>query len=341
MELLDSEKQFLENLYFLDVETGMKYCCNDVSFYHEMVRLYVEEEKKEVLDAFLQKEDWENYRICIHALKSTSLSIGAVRLSNNAKALEAAVKEEKYEHVKSQHRMLMEEYGQLIEKLKKAKEIYYSASENIEEPSFAREADWVIKRECTDGSNLCDQLLKALVSVVDEKDLFTRGHSSRVAKYAVEIAKELNYGKKDLEQVYYAGLLHDIGKINIPREIIEKSGKLTADEFEIVKTHTIIGNRIVGEITDMPNLSKAVRWHHEHFDGTGYPDHLRDVEIPEIARILAVADSFDAMISKRRFRDALSKEEALQELENGKGTQFDPNVVDIMVQLIQSNETTS
>lgn len=181
------------------------------------------------------------------------------------------------------------------------------------------------------------QMVAALAGTVDAKDSYTKGHSRRVAEYAREIAKRLGKDEKFRKRIYYMGMLHDVGKIGIPDTIIKKSGKLTEEEYNIIKSHPSIGSDVLANISDMPQLYCGARWHHERFDGSGYPDGLKGRDIPLEARIIAVADAYDAMTSRRSYRDALPQEQVRQEMVMGKGTQFDPQIADIMVSMIDED----
>ena len=183
------------------------------------------------------------------------------------------------------------------------------------------------------------QMIRALANTIDAKDSYTNGHSSRVAKYSVMLAGRMGYNGEKLEQVQYAALLHDIGKIGIPKEIINKPSRLTDEEYEIIKTHPAIGGNILDEITEIPDIAVGARWHHERYDGKGYPDRLMGEEIPELARIIGVADAYDAMTSKRSYRDVLSQEIVLAEIEKGKGSQFDPVIAEHMISIIKKDTT--
>lgn len=181
------------------------------------------------------------------------------------------------------------------------------------------------------------QVMKALASTIDAKDKYTNGHSIRVAEYSREIAKRVGKSEKEQEEIYYMGLLHDIGKIGIPDEIINKPAKLTEEEYAVVKTHPVIGAQILGNITEMPNIGVGARWHHERYDGKGYPDGLIGEDIPEFARIIGVADAYDAMASKRSYRDVLSQQVVREEILRCKGTQFSPEFADIMLEMIDND----
>ncbi|MBR3770593.1 MAG: response regulator [Lachnospiraceae bacterium] len=183
------------------------------------------------------------------------------------------------------------------------------------------------------------QMVHALANTIDAKDSYTNGHSTRVAKYSVMLAEIMGYAGEKLEQVQYAALLHDIGKIGIPREIINKPSRLTDEEYAVIKSHPVIGGKILEEITEIPDIAVGARWHHERFDGKGYPDGLMGMEIPELARIIGVADAYDAMTSKRSYRDVLPQEIVLGEIEKGKGSQFDPDIAEHMMQIIKNDIT--
>ena len=182
------------------------------------------------------------------------------------------------------------------------------------------------------------QMVQALVNTIDAKDSYTNGHSTRVAKYAVMLAERLGYSGEKLEHLQYTALLHDIGKIGVPKEIINKPTRLTDEEYEIIKTHPVIGSKILQEISEIPDIAIGARWHHERFDGKGYPDGLQGYEIPETARIIGVADAYDAMTSNRSYRNYLPQEKVRDEIEKGKGTQFDPQIAELMLELIRGDK---
>lgn len=179
--------------------------------------------------------------------------------------------------------------------------------------------------------------LSALARAIDAKDKYTQGHSMRVAEYSREIARRL--GKDELEQdeIYKAALLHDVGKIRIPDDIINKPGKLTDEEFNYIKLHTVSGYGILKDISGDRLPAVCAKNHHERYDGRGYPSGIAGEEIPEFARIVAVADSYDAMASNRSYRQALPQEVVRREIEKGKGTQFDPKIADVMLKIIDDD----
>jgi putative nucleotidyltransferase with HDIG domain len=171
--------------------------------------------------------------------------------------------------------------------------------------------------------------IKALASVIDSKDTYTHGHSLRVAQYSKAIGERLNLSKPELEDIELSALLHDIGKIGIPEQILNKPDKLTVKEYEAIHEHPSKGAKILQEIKEFKNINKGVRHHHEHYDGSGYPDGLKGDKIPLTARIIAVTDSFDAMTSDRAYRGRHSPQKALEEIKRCSGTQFDPTIVDL------------
>jgi putative two-component system response regulator len=184
---------------------------------------------------------------------------------------------------------------------------------------------------------LLRQVIQALADTIDAKDCYTNGHSTRVAEYARKIVKAMNGSIQEQNNIYYMGLLHDIGKIGVPDEIINKPAKLTYEEFEIIKTHPNIGARILENISAFPGVSNGARWHHERYDGRGYPDGLVGTQIPLEARIIGVADAYDAMTSNRSYRNSLPQSVVREEIERGKGTQFDPEIADVMLRLIDED----
>ena len=171
-------------------------------------------------------------------------------------------------------------------------------------------------------------LTRSLTATVDAKDSYTYGHSERVARIAVELAQEMGLHADELSDIYLAGLLHDVGKIGIRDDVLCKVGPLKPEEYDHIKQHVVIGYRILADLHPIRNLLPAVLYHHERFDGAGYPEGLVGERIPLLARILAVADSYDAMSTQRRYRDALSPKQVEETLMQGAGSQWDPRVVD-------------
>lgn len=450
----------LEKLDFLDLEEGIKNCGNDESLFLDVVKEYYTAERTNEMELFYSKEDWKNYEILVHALKSTSKAIGAISFSDIAKNLEYAAKNGDYDYIKKNHDAAFNEYKEVLAKISKVtfgdnseagsivnragKYLIYvvdddsvnlKVAEGILKKHFAVEAflsgqevltamekqqpnlllldimmpnmsgfdviskinsnpqwknvsvifitaeedinaeikgfkegamDFIRKpfspqimlerinrilelnqlknylesevdRKTSKVAKLSLQAMETLAMTIDAKDKYTNGHSTRVAKYSRMIAERIGYSTEDLQTIYYMGLLHDIGKIGIADTIINKDGKLTDEEFAEIKKHPEIGYGILKNITEIPDIEKGARYHHERYDGRGYPDGLKGVEIPLFARIIAVADSYDAMTSKRSYRDVLPQDYVRNELIKGKGSQFDPALADIMVKMMDED----
>ena len=185
---------------------------------------------------------------------------------------------------------------------------------------------------------LFEQTAEALASAIDAKDKYTHGHSSRVASYSKMIARMVGKDEKECDEIYFAALLHDIGKIGVPDQIINKKGKLTDEEYEKIKEHTTIGKDILSSIVEFHYLSIGAHHHHERFDGRGYPDKLKGSDIPELARIIAVADAYDAMTSKRSYRDPLPQSTVRQIIIEEMGAQFDPLFATQMIHMIDEDQ---
>ena len=189
-----------------------------------------------------------------------------------------------------------------------------------------------------ENENLSLRIVQTLAEAIDAKDAYTNGHSGRVAKYTREIARRFGYSQKRQDEIYMMGLLHDVGKIGVPDAVINKPARLTEEEYAQIKTHPVMGDRILKNIRERPKLAVGARWHHERYDGTGYPDGLSGDKIPEEARIIAVADAYDAMTSRRSYRGILPQDTVRNEIKNGKGKQFDPAFADIMLDMIEEDK---
>lgn len=198
-----------------------------------------------------------------------------------------------------------------------------------------------INEKLEDSNNQLEQayldIIETLRYTVEAKDTYTRGHSDRVSAFSVLIGKKMNLPESDIELLKIGGLFHDIGKIGIPDSILLKPGKLTDDEYSEIKNHPNIGAHILGNTTFFKDIIPIVKHHHERFDGRGYPSRLQGEEIPLLARIAAVADTFDAMTSKRVYRDAIVMQSVKDEIRNCKGTQFDPVVADAFLDIMENN----
>lgn len=178
------------------------------------------------------------------------------------------------------------------------------------------------------------EAISTIANIIDAKDEYTKGHSQRVADYASELAKRLGYSEEALENVRYIALLHDIGKIGIPDSVLKKTARLSDQEFEVMKQHVDIGNRILHDNTVIKDLFKGAKYHHERYDGKGYTEGLQGEEIPEVARIICIADSYDAMTSSRVYRPRMTEEQAIQQLLENSGSQFDPDMIEVFVQIL-------
>jgi len=183
-------------------------------------------------------------------------------------------------------------------------------------------------------------IIKNFANSIEAKDTYTKSHCDRVTKFSVLIGKKMELTKEELIDLEYASLLHDIGKIDIPDDILNKKGKLTRQEFETIKKHPEIGYEIINDVKFLRKSARIILEHHERIDGNGYPKGLKGQNIEKLAKIIAVADSFDAMTSERTYRKRpLSEQVAIKELINNKGTQFDERVVDIFVKLLVDKKT--
>ncbi|MGM0606867.1 MAG: HD domain-containing phosphohydrolase [Candidatus Muiribacteriota bacterium] len=182
--------------------------------------------------------------------------------------------------------------------------------------------------------------IKVLANVLDAKDPYTHGHSERVMEYSVAIAVKLGLTDKDIKNIKFGALLHDIGKVGVDIGILNKPGRLTDEEYEIIKNHPFQGHEIIKPVKFLEDKFAAIRYHHERWDGGGYPDKLKGEGIPLEARIVALADTFDAMTSTRSYRKALDKEVAIGEIEKNSGTQFDPRVVEAFMKVVNKENVT-
>lgn len=179
--------------------------------------------------------------------------------------------------------------------------------------------------------------IKTLRYTIEAKDVYTRGHSDRVAAFSVLIGKKVGLSEADLKNLEIGGLFHDIGKIGVPDTILLKNSKLTDEEYSQIKQHPNIGVHILSNASIFNDILPIVEHHHEKFDGTGYPSKLAGNDIPYLARITAIADSFDAMASRRAYRDSLDFNVIISEFERCKGTQFDPELTDIFLDILKNH----
>ena len=200
----------------------------------------------------------------------------------------------------------------------------------------ARQTKLAEKRQA-DAEQLFEEMIMALAQAIDAKDHYTHGHSQRVAEYSAQVSLLLGDAPQQVKLIYYMGLLHDIGKIGIPVKIINKPGKLTDEEYSIIKSHSAIGAEVLNPIRIRPELMIGARFHHERFDGSGYPDKLTGKDIPRAARIIAVADAYDAMTSDRSYRRGMMSQRVYEEIAGKRGSQFDPEIADIMLSYLRND----
>ncbi len=179
------------------------------------------------------------------------------------------------------------------------------------------------------------QAIMTVANTVDAKDDYTKGHSMRVAAYSELLAQRLGWSEEEIQNIYYVAMLHDVGKIGVPDAVLNKPFKLTDVEFRLIKGHTLVGAEILNDFKMFPNVNVGAKYHHERYDGKGYPEGLKGESIPLVARVIGLVDSYDAMTSNRVYRRRLNDDVVMKELENGKGTQWDPELVDIFVDLIK------
>lgn len=194
-----------------------------------------------------------------------------------------------------------------------------------------------VEKKTKENESLFLHVVSSLASAIDAKDTYTNGHSGRVANYSMEIARRAGFKEKDIEVIYMMALLHDVGKIGVPDFIINKPARLDDSEYNIIKIHPILGANILSNIKELPKLAHGARWHHERYDGKGYPDGLSGKDIPEEARIIAVADAYDAMTSYRSYRAPLPQAKVREEIAGKMGSQFDPQYAKIMIEMIDED----
>ncbi len=203
---------------------------------------------------------------------------------------------------------------------------------------YVRRKTRKLEKKQRETMELIGEITEAFAKIIDMKDKYTNGHSSRVAKYTTMLAKEMGCDDETVEKYYRIALLHDIGKIGVPPEVLNKPGKLTDEEFETIKSHTSLGYEALKEISIMPELAIGAGAHHERPDGRGYPNHLKGEEIPQVAQIIAVADCFDAMYSNRPYRDRMNFDKVVSIIKEVSGTQLMPEVVDAFLRLVDKGE---
>ena len=195
-----------------------------------------------------------------------------------------------------------------------------------------------VEQKTRQVEQLSFEIMATIASMIEAKDRYTKGHSIRVAEYSAALATALDWKEENVKNLRYIALLHDIGKVGIPDRVLNKPGKLTETEFSIIKSHTTIGGDILKDIETISYVDAGAKYHHERFDGKGYPSGMSGRNIPTVARIISIADAYDAMNSRRVYRDVLPEKIIREELLNGRGTQFDPDFLDVFLKLMDEGK---
>ncbi|MBR5933521.1 MAG: HD domain-containing protein [Treponema sp.] len=184
-------------------------------------------------------------------------------------------------------------------------------------------------------NQIIEQTMKTFSNFIDNKDTYTQGHSTRVAAYAREMAKRMGLDQQAQLTIYYAGLMHDIGKLTIADDVLNKTSRLSTEEWSLIQQHTTNGAMLLKNFTILPEINDAVLYHHERFDGTGYMNRMSGKDIPLVARIVGIADAYDAMNTNRCYRLKFSEERIISELDRCRGKQFDPDIVPYLISMIK------
>ena len=208
----------------------------------------------------------------------------------------------------------------------------------LELDELTKDLEKKVEQKTRQVEQLSFEIIATIASMIEAKDKYTKGHSIRVAEYSAMLAEELGWEEEKVKNLKYIALLHDIGKVGIPDRVLNKPGKLTENEFNIIKSHTTIGGDILKDIETIAYVDAGAKYHHERYEGGGYPSGIAGRNIPTVARIISIADAYDAMNSKRVYRDVLPKEIIRRELVNGKGTQFDPDYLDVFLKLFDEDK---
>lgn len=209
---------------------------------------------------------------------------------------------------------------------------------SLELESLRNDLEHQVKVKTKEVETALLQSVIGIANAVDSRGAYVNGHSERVAEYAVLIARKLEMAEREVHLIYQTALMHDVGRIGIPDSILNKPGRLSASEMELIRNHSNIGADILKDIKSMKDVSIGVRFHHERYDGNGYPAGISGEDIPIFSRIIAVADAYEAMTHDRVYRRRLSDEEVLQEMRNERGKQFDPVVIDAFLELLEEND---
>lgn len=205
----------------------------------------------------------------------------------------------------------------------------------LELDGYRRDLQRRLDEKTKEMERITIQAIMTVANTVDAKDDYTKGHSMRVAAYSELLAQRLGWSEEEIQNIYYVAMLHDVGKIGVPDAVLNKPFKLTDVEFRLIKGHTLVGAEILNDFKMFPNVNVGAKYHHERYDGKGYPEGLKGESIPLVARVIGLVDSYDAMTSNRVYRRRLNDDVVMQELQKGKGSQWDPELVDIFVDLIK------
>lgn len=208
----------------------------------------------------------------------------------------------------------------------------------IQLDEFNKKLEEKVKEKTIQIEQLSFEVISTIASMIEAKDSYTKGHSVRVAEYSAMLAEELGWSEEAVQNLKYVALLHDIGKVGIPDRVLNKPGKLTESEFNIIKSHTTIAGDILRDIQTITDVDAGAKYHHERYDGKGYPCGLVGEHIPEVARIIGIADAYDAMNSKRVYRESLPFDIIRDEIEKGRGAQFDPRFTDVFLKLMDEGK---
>ena len=203
---------------------------------------------------------------------------------------------------------------------------------------LTRSLERKVEEKTQQVEQLSFEIIETIASMIEAKDRYTKGHSVRVAEYSAILAKAAGWKSEAVKHIKYIALLHDIGKVGIPDKVLNKPGRLTESEFNIIKSHTIIGGDILKDIKTISDADAGAMYHHERYGGGGYPSGISGNAIPEVARIISIADAYDAMSSKRVYRDVVPNEVVRGEMVKGRGTQFDPKYLDVFLKLFDDGK---
>jgi putative nucleotidyltransferase with HDIG domain len=195
-----------------------------------------------------------------------------------------------------------------------------------------------LKQALRQNQELFLETIRTLAAAIDAKDPYTRGHSERVSSYSMAISRHLGLNQEEVFRVHIAAILHDVGKLGVRESILNKPGGLSDEEFEVMRQHPSIGAQIMSPIRMLKDIIPGIRNHHETWDGTGYPDHLSAEEIPMVARIIGVADTFDAMTTTRPYQQAMTLDYVLQKMQSMSGSRFDPVVVEAFIAAVEAGD---